>query len=184
MVLTMDEDVKTEELLNLAAVMILGASELTDELTDVEARSLIDSCLAQADAAVDALIASHDPAALSPEDAGEMIAERVAPVRRYMGAVNALVGKRRRLTTAQMLAELNGLQAAAEELPQPPETPISDGAMSLLAHWPTEGDSLGFMLALLHVFEPGAAARSQTPVGRSEMEAGDDRRREQQDKDV
>jgi len=180
----MDEDVKIEELRNLAAVMILGASELTDELTDAEARSLIDSCVAQADAAVDVLLASHDPAGLSPEDASEMVAERVAPVRRYMGAVNALVGKRRRLTPAQMLAELDALQTAAEELPQPPGSPISDGAISLLAHWPTEGDNLGFVLALLHVFEPGAAAQSQPPVGRSEKDVGDDRRREQQDKDV
>jgi len=171
----MDGDVKTEELQNLAAVMILGASELTDELTDAEARSLIDSCLAQADAAVDGLVASHDPAELSPEDASEMIAERVAPVRRYMGAVNKLVGKRRRLTPAQMLAELDALQSVAEELPQPPSAPISDGAISLLAHWPTEGDNLGFVLALLHVFEPGAAARTQTPARLSEMDAGDDR---------
>jgi hypothetical protein len=175
MVLTMDGDVKTEELQNLAAVMILGASELTDKLTDTEARSLIDSCLAQADAAVDGLIASHDPAELSPEDAGEMIAERVAPVRRYMGAVNTLVGKRRRLTPDQMLAELDALQAVAWELPKPLSAPISDGAMSLLAHWPTEGDNLGFVLALLHVFEPGTAARTQTPVGRSKMDAEDDR---------
>ena len=154
----MDEDIKTEELRNLAAVMILGASELTDELTDVEARTLVDQCLPQADAAVDALLALHDPAELSPGHASEMIAERVAPVRRYMGAVNALVGKRHRLTPKQMLAELEGLQAMAEELPQPPGAPISDGAMSLLAHWPTEGDNLGFVLALLHVFEPAAAA--------------------------
>lgn len=171
----MDEDARTEELLNLAAVMILGASELTDELTDAEARSLVDSCLAQADAAVVELMASYDPAELSTEDAGEMIAERVAPVRRYMGAVNTLVGKRRRLTPAQMLAELDALQTVAEALPKPPSVPISDGAMSLLAHWPAEGDNLGFVLALLHVFEPGAAARTQTPVGRSEMDAGDDR---------
>ena len=154
----MDEDIKTEELRNLAAVMILSASELTDELTDVEARTLVDQCLPQADAAVDALLALHDPAELSPGDASEMIAERVAPVRRYMGAVNALVGKRHRLTPKQMLAELEGLQTMAEELPQPLGAPISDGAMSLLAHWPTEGDNLGFVLALLHVFEPAAAA--------------------------
>ena len=171
----MDEDAKTQELQNLAAVMILGASELTDELADAEAKSLIDSCLAQVDAAVDGLIASHDPDELSPEDAGEMIAERVAPVRRYMGAVNTLVGKRRRLTPAQMLAELDALQTVAEELPKPPSAPISAGAMSLLAHWPTEGDNLGFVLALLHVFEPGAAAREEAPAGRSEMDAEDDR---------
>jgi hypothetical protein len=112
-----------------------------------------------------------------------MIAERVAPVRRYMGAVNSLVGRRRRLTPAQMLAELDVLQRAAKELPQPPGGPISDGAMSLLAHWPTEGDNLGFVLALLHGFEPGAAVRSQIPVGRSGLDAEDDRGREQQDKD-
>jgi hypothetical protein len=112
-----------------------------------------------------------------------MIAEGVAPVRRYMGAVNALVGKRRRLTPTQILAELEGLQTMAEELPQPSGASISDGAMSLLTHWPTEGDNLGFVLALLHVFEPGAAVRSQIPVGRSGLDAEDDRGREQQDKD-
>ena len=183
MVVSMDGDVKAEELRNLAAVMILGASELTDELTDTEARTLIDQCLPQADAAVDALIAAHNPADLSPEDASEMIAERVAPVRRFMDAINALVGKRHRLTPDQILAELDALQRVAEELPKPPSAPISDGAISLLAHWPAEGDNLGFVLAILHVFEPGAAAGSQSAAESAETGAGDDRRREEQDND-
>ena len=79
----MDVDARTEELRNLAAVMILGASGLTDELTDAEARSLLDRCLVQAEAAVDALTVRFDLAWLPVEEAREMIAERVAPVRRW-----------------------------------------------------------------------------------------------------
>ena len=173
----MANDVKTEQLRNLAAVMILGSSELTDELTDMEARSLIDQCLLQTEAAVDALLVSADPAELSPEDAGEMVAERVAPVRRFMGAVNALVGKRRRSTPDQMLEELNALVAVVEELPLPQGAPVSDGALSLLAHWPAERDNLGFVLALLHVFEPAPTARSRVLEQATESGSGDDARR-------
>jgi hypothetical protein len=166
----MDPDVRTEHLRNLAAVMILGASGLTDELTDTEARSLIDQGLLQADAAVDALLVSFDPAWLPPDDASELIAERMAPVRRFMGAINALVGKRHRMTPAEVYEELDALRAVAEKLPLPPEAPVSDSALSLLAHWPTEPDNLGFVLAILHVFGSGHG---------TEIDAGDDTRREQ-----
>ena len=176
MVATMSDDMSSDRLRNLAAVMIMGAPGLTDELTDVEARSLIDQCLLQAEAAVDALLVSADVAGLPAADAGEMIAERIAPVRRFMGAVNKLVGKRRSLTPDQMLEELDGLRKLAEELPLPPGTPLSEGALSLLAHWPTERENLGFVLALLHAFGPAPAARPPLTRHHTEAQAGQDAR--------
>jgi hypothetical protein len=158
MAIALDPKMSNEQLRDLAAGVILGDSSLTDELTDQEAKSLLDIGLLQADAAVDALVASFDPAQLRPDDAEEMIAERMAPVRRFLGRINALVGKRRRLTFEQMTAELNGLRVVAEELPLPPEAPVSSSALSLLAHWPAETDNLGFVLAILHVFGPAHAA--------------------------
>lgn len=170
----MDPDVSTEHLRNVAAVMILGASGLTDQLTDKEARSLLDQGMLQAEAAVDALMVSFDPAWLPPDDANEMIAERMTPVRRFMGAINALAGKRHSMTPAQVYEELDALRTVAEELPLPPEAPVSDSALSLLAHWPTEPDNLGFVLAILHVF----GSEHGTEIG-----AGDDTRRERDRED-
>jgi hypothetical protein len=168
MAMAMDPKVRTEQLKNLAAVMILGDAGLTDELTDKEAKSLLDMGMQQADAAVDALLASTGPEGLPPDEAEEMIAERMAPVRRFLGAVNALVGKRHGLASQQMIEELEALRAAAQELPLPPEAPVSDSALSLLAHWPTETETLGFVLAVLHVFGPEHVA---------EDDAGDESRR-------
>ncbi|MFN2169329.1 MAG: hypothetical protein ACK2U9_24105 [Anaerolineae bacterium] len=156
---------RTEELRNLAAVMILGDSSLTDELTDKEAKSLLDLGVQQANAAVDALLSSS---VLPPDNAEEMIAERMAPVRGFLGAINRIVGKRRGLTPEQMTEELETLRAAAQELPLQPEAPVSDSALSLLAHWPAETDNLGFVLAMLHAFGPGQAA---------EIDTGDEPRR-------
>jgi hypothetical protein len=163
----MDADVGVDELKNLAALIILGDSGLTDELTDKEAKALLDLGMLQADAAVDALLASSDAARVPADGAGALIAGRVAPVRRFVRMVNVLAGKRRRLTPDQMAGELESLRAAAEELPLPPEAPVRDSAISLLAHWSTETDNLGFLLALLHVFGPGQA---------TELDAGDDAR--------
>lgn len=151
----MDTDVRTEELRNLAAVMILGDSSLTDELTDKEAKSVLDMGVQQANAAVDALLLSVDAVQLPPDEAREMLAERVAPVRRFVGRINALVGKRRDLVPEQVREELEALRAIAAELPLQPEAPVGDSALSLLAHWPTETDNLGFVLAMLHAFGPG-----------------------------
>jgi hypothetical protein len=164
----MDADVRTEELRNLAAVMILGDSSLTDELADKEAKSVLDLGVQQANAAVDALLLSVDAAKLPPDEAREMLAERMAPVRGFMGAINRIVGKRRGLTPEQMTEELETLRAAAQELPLQPEAPVSDSALSLLAHWPAETDNLGFVLAMLHAFGPGQAA---------EIDTGDEPRR-------
>lgn len=166
--MAVDPEVRTKQLKNLAAAMIMGDAGLTDELTDKEAKSLLDMGMQQADAAVDELLVSTDPARQLPDDAEEMIAERMAPVRHFLGRINALVGKRQGLTPQQMTGELEGLRAAAQELPLPPLAPVSDSALSLLAHWPTETDNLGFVLAILHVFGPGQAARS---------DAGDEPRR-------
>jgi hypothetical protein len=155
----MDADVRTEELRNLAAVMILGDSSLTDELTDKEAKSLLDLGVQQANAAVDALLSSS---VLPPDNAEEMIAERMAPVRGFLGAINRIVGKRRGLTPEQMIEELESLRAAAQELPLRPEAPVSDSALSLLAHWPVETDNLGFVLAIRHAFGPGQSTENDT----------------------
>lgn len=154
----MDAKVSASQLKNLAVVMILGDAGLTDELTDKEAKSLLDMGIRQADAAVDALPVSSDPARLPPDEVDEMIAERIAPVRRFMRRINSLVGKRQDLTPEQMAEELDVLRTASQELPLPPEAPVSDSALSLLAHWPTETDNLGFVLAILHVFGPEHAA--------------------------
>jgi hypothetical protein len=164
----MDADVRIEELRNLAAVMILGDSSLTDELTDKEAKSVLDLGVQQANAAVDALWLSGDVTQSPPDEAREMLAERIAPVRRFLGMVNALAGERQRLTPEHMAEGLEALRAATQELPLRPEAPVSDSALSLLAHWPTETDNLGFVLAILHAFGPGQAA---------EIDAGDDARR-------
>ena len=163
----MGVDVKTEELRNLAAVMILGDSSLTDELTDKEAKSVLDLGVQQANAAVDALLVSVDGVQLLPVEAREMLVERVAPVRRFVARINALVGKRRDLTPEQMTEELEVLRTTAQELPLWPEAPVSDSALSLLAHWPSEADNLGFVLAILHAFGPGRG---------TEHDAGDEPR--------
>jgi hypothetical protein len=174
MAMALDPKVRNEQLRKLAGVMILGDSSLTDELTDTEAKGLLDMGLLQADAAVDALLASFEPARLPPDDVEEMIAERMAPVRRFLSRINALVGKRRDLTPEQWTEELDGLRVAAVELPLPPEAPVSDSALSLLAHWPTEGDNLGFVLAILHVFGQGRS---------TEKHLRDDERTEQDRED-
>lgn len=176
---TMDVEAMTEQLKSVAAAVILGASGLTDELTDVEARSVIDQCLLQAEAAVDALMLSADTAGLSTDEAGELVAEGLAPVRRFMAAINALVGKRHLLTPGQMLEELDALRTLAEGLPLPPEVPVGDGALSLLAHWPTDPGNLGFVLAILHVLEPGPDARLRMLAEHKETGGRDDTRREE-----
>jgi len=86
----------SEEWHRLAAEIILESSSLTDELTDKEARPLLFWGLAQAESAVDAVVATqgvpvgHVVAVLPAADLRAVLAGRLAQVRRMVKAISTL----------------------------------------------------------------------------------------------
>lgn len=116
-----DKVAGAHRLRQLASERILSASNLTDELTDDEARPLIDWGVMQAEAAADDLsqvsLDERDPAG---SDLGDILAERLEAVRRMMKRMNHLVVGRHALPAEEVLGELQRLFELAENLPRPP----------------------------------------------------------------
>ena len=113
-----------------ASEMILSASSLTDELTDDEARPLIDWGVRQAEAAADDLAqASQAGGAQAVQRPGDVLAERLEAVRRIMKRMNRLVARRQEIPAEEVQEELQRLLSLAGDLPRPPSLNI--GATSL-----------------------------------------------------
>jgi hypothetical protein len=101
--------------------MILSASNLTDDLTDDEARPLIDWGVRQAEAAADDLAqASQEGWAQALEQPGDVLAERLEAVRRTMKRMNRLVARRQEMSAEEVQEEVQRLLSLAEDLPRPP----------------------------------------------------------------
>ena len=148
-----EERTGTDRLRRMAAEMVLEAASLTDELTDEEARPLIDWCLRQGEAAASALSAGIDPAREPGEDVREALMERLAPVRRLIRAINALAGARRAQSPRQVYDELEAIRSLAEELPMPGGKTVTDVALAELAAWQTGFDNGAFAGALLYLLQ-------------------------------
>ena len=145
---------------SVATEAILEASSSTDELTDEEAQPLISWCLSQAEAAADAIAVQAEPAepGVSPDgDPHEMLAGKVATVRRLMRKVNQLTGERGDLEPQQVYSKLEAIRALAEELPGTGGTAVSDTALAELAAWQTGLDNGDFVGALLYLLQTGGA---------------------------
>lgn len=151
----MDREPNREDLKQQATALILEASVVTDELTDEEARPLIAWAVSQAAAATFA--AAEDLAALPAREARGMLAERLAPVRRCMRAINALAGRRGTLAPEALLEELQALRAAAQQVPAPPGAAVPDTALAELAAWQGRLDTRAFVGAILYLLRPVAA---------------------------
>ena len=143
------------ELRRMAAEMILETASLTDELTDAEARPLIDWCLREGEAAASAASAvdATDPAQAPGDDLRGALMERIAPVRRLMRAINALAGKRRDMRSRQVFEELDAIRSLAQELPEPGGAAITDVALAELAAWQTGFDNGAFVGALVYLLQ-------------------------------
>jgi predicted RecB family endonuclease len=161
------QQVGPEKLRQLAAEMILELSSLTDDLADEEARPLISWGLDQADAAADAVVNSQRISvanlipALPPDDLREALAGRVAPVRRVMKAISALVADRRELKPQELVERLEQLRALAGDLPARPAATISDTALAELAARQTDANNAALVETLLALLEPEYELRKQ-----------------------
>jgi hypothetical protein len=161
----MVEDGRTEKLRRLAAEMILEASSLTDGLTDEEARPLIAWALSQGEAAADALAASVDLASLPAGETREMLAGRVAPVRRFMGAINALAGERRELKLHRAYKRLESIRVMAQELPAPPDVVSSDLKLKWLARRTRKDDDSAFVRTIVLMLASTGGRLEQIRIG-------------------
>jgi hypothetical protein len=110
--------------------MILSVSSLTDELTDDEARPLIQWGINQAEAAADALTRAGQSTGDPPSgDWHILLADRLDPVRRVMKRINRLVVDRHDLDAEELFEGLQHLFALAERLPSRP--PLRESAVPL-----------------------------------------------------
>jgi hypothetical protein len=155
----MSEASNRAQLDRLAAGLILDSASLTDELTDEEAQPLIDWGLAQAVAA--AVDVANDPlqVATAAADQQETLADRVAPVRRVMKAINNLTADRHKLPPDQVLAEVQYLLELAANLPQPPTQPSVEARKMAEMGWSQHQADLGngpFVLMVLELLETDA----------------------------
>jgi hypothetical protein len=133
-----------------AAETILGTPDLTDELTDAEARPLVHWGVAQAEVAAEQ---AQAPGALERLAAaagpGETLADRMSPVRRVMKAINRLAAERHELEPAVVAEEIAYILELAARLPDPPPQDILHTTLAELAGWQAEMDNLAFVWALL-----------------------------------
>ena len=139
----------------MAAEMILETASVTDELTDAEARPLIDWCLRQGEAAASVVeaAAATDPAQAHGDDLREALLEQIAPVRRMIRAINALAGKRRASSPRQVYDELDGIRSLARDLPEPGGAAVTDVALAELAAWQTGFDNGAFVGAIVYLLQ-------------------------------
>ena len=139
------EQLDPEVLRQRAAEGILDAANLTDELTDDEARPLIAWAVSQAEAAADAEVA----VGLAADDVREMVANLVTPVRRTIKILNSLTADRRDLAPDEVVEELQYLLDKARNLPDPPPQEVSHSQLADLAARQGDMDNGAFVQAVL-----------------------------------
>ena len=145
----MNKDASTRELRRQAVEMILEAVSLTDGLDEPTAGFVMVWPRSQARAAVDALSVSVDLASLPAEDVRQMLAEQLAPLRRYVFAIKVLAGERSELTTQQGFKRLETIRDMAQKLPTPPELVPSDHMLMRFALWVPEPDDTDFVRTMV-----------------------------------
>ena len=156
-----------------AAEMILGTPDLTDELTDAEARPLIHWGLAQAEFAADRVQAeSAMEAFVAAERPGEALADRVSRVRRVVKAVNRLATERHELEPEVVAEELAYIFERAGRLPNPPPKGILSTTLAELAGWQAGMDNAAFVWALLTLL--GAEPEGEQDPGNEELQGEKD----------
>jgi len=134
--------------------MILSASSLTDELTDDEARPLIQWGLSQAEAAADDLTQAHEISGdLAGGDLRAILADRLDPVRRAMKCINSLAFDRRRLAAEELFEELQNLFTLSERLPCPPLLDVSVVPLTELSARQADLENLAFVRAIVDLLE-------------------------------
>ena len=160
------ESPEAQRLRQAASEMILSGSNLTDELTDDEAQPLILWAVRQAEAAADDLVlASLDGEASPAMEPGEILADRLHPVRRMMTRINRLVSNRHDLPKEDLREELQYLFLLAEELPRPPQgTALPVQATELISRQ-ADLENRAFVQAVIGLLEvsPCSDATDRTP---------------------
>jgi len=137
------DDVARRRARQRAAEMILSTPDLTDELTDVAARLLIEWGVAQAEAAV-------------ATGGTDLAAERAGPVRRVIKVISSLAADRRTLEPEQVAEELTLVLDLADRLPRPPVLQahsVRSSGVADLAAWQTEMDDRTFVRSVLALLQ-------------------------------
>lgn len=148
------KEAEAGRLRQMAAETILSTTNLTDELTDEEARPLVRWGVMQAEAAAhDLALASQNHEDAPGTDLDDLLADRLGPVRRLMKGINRLVPGRHGLPTEALNEELQRLMALAEGLPRPPllETPVVP--LAELSARQADMDGHAFVQALVGLLE-------------------------------
>jgi hypothetical protein len=154
--------------------MILGTPDLTDELTDAEARPLVHWGLAQAEVAADRVQAPGAMERLAATGGpGETLADRVSPVRRVMKFINRLAVERHELEPAVVTEEIAYIFELAKRLPDPPPQDILHPTLADLAGWQVEMDNLAFVGALLTLL--GVESETEQRADSAEQWGGKER---------
>jgi hypothetical protein len=171
-----------EQLRQMAAETILEASNLTDELTDKEARPLIDWGLAQAREAAWALALSDSLAVMSTDDLYPVLADQLTPVRRTMKAINALAADRHGLQPEALVEELQYVVELSKRLPSPPPLVTTETTLAELAAWQTGMDNATFVWAILTLFGSTSALKEkpEDTLGKGEKDDKEETERRQQ----
>jgi len=153
--------------------MILGTPDLTDELTDAEARPLIHWGLAQAEFAAERVQAENAlEVYVAAEGPGEALADRVSRVRRVIKAVNRLAAERHELKPDVVAEEMDYILELAGRLPNPPPKDILSTTLAELAGWQAGMDNAAFVWALLTLL--GAEPDIEQEPGDEELQGGKD----------
>jgi hypothetical protein len=143
-----------------ASEMVLGASSLTDELTDEEARPLLAWGLEQAKAAAEELaLPDQVMAAMPAEDVRSMLADQLTPLRRTMKLINGLTADRYSLSPQDLFEELKDVVELAAGLPRPPSLTDPQVALAELSAQQADLDNAAFVRAVL------ALLGSPSPTG-------------------
>jgi hypothetical protein len=143
-----------------AAEMVLGASSLTDELTDEEARPLLGWALEQANAAADKLaLTDQVMAAMPAEDVRSMLADQLTPLRLTMKRINGLTADRHSLSPQDLFEELKYVVELAGGLPHPPFLTDPQVPLAELSAQQVDLDNAAFIQAIL------ALLGSPSPTG-------------------
>lgn len=143
-----------------ASEMVLEASNLTDNLTDEEARPLLAWGLEQAKAAADKLALTHRfMVAMPAEDIRSMLADQLTPVRRTMKLINGLAADRHDLSPEDLFEELKYVVELAERLPHPPSLTEPRVPLAELSAQQADLDNAAFVLAIV------ALLGSPSPIG-------------------
>jgi hypothetical protein len=155
-----------------ASAMVLGASSLTDELTDEEARPLLAWGLEQAKAAADELaLRDQVMAAMPAEDVRSMLADKLTPLRRTMKVINGLAADRRSLSPQALFEELKYVVELAGGLPHPPSLTDPQVPLAELSAQQADLDNAAFVQAILALL--GSPSPTGVDTGAQVIEAGE-----------